>query len=281
MWASRVLPDIWNRFSLDGPRFTAIAAKYLRRLIGARELIYDEVRHCLWLVGAAPGDIRTSPVLAERMAAVRAFRENSTEAKTKEDANRPSEFQEVRQPDVDYLAVPLHTSEDRDYAPIARFTRDVITNNAVSTVGDPSLTTFGLLQSRIFNVWGKAVSGRIKSDPRISGGITYNNFPFPTPNSKGRETIEKTAEEVLAARDAHLSSSLADLYDRNSMPADLRAAHTKLDRAILKAYELTNNASDEQILTKLFGDYASLTRGLLDSEPLRRTKKARRANPAS
>ena len=193
-WASRVLPDIWNRFSIDGPRFTAIAAKYLRRLIGARELIYDEVRYCLWLVGAAPGDIRTSPVLAERVAAVRAFRENSTKAKTKEDANRPSEFQEVRQPDVDYLAVPLHTSEDRDYVPIARFTRDVITNNAVSTVGDPSLTTFGLLQSRIFNVWSKAVSGRIKSDPRISGGITYNNFPFRTPNSKGRETIEKTAD---------------------------------------------------------------------------------------
>ena len=96
-WASRVLLDIWNRFSIDGPRFTAIAAKYLRRLIGARELIYDEVRYCLWLVVAAPGDIRTSPVLAERVAAVRAFRENSTKAKTEEDANRPSEFQEVRQ----------------------------------------------------------------------------------------------------------------------------------------------------------------------------------------
>lgn len=248
------------------------AAKYLRRIVGAKELIHNSKRYCLWLVGANPSDLRTSPVLSARISAVRELREASPRKATQVLANRPSEFGEIRQPKTDYIVVPLHTSEDREYVPIARMTADIITNNAVAVVADATLTTFGLLTSKPFNAWNKAVSGRIKNDTRISNTITYNNFPFPDLTDKQRATIDSAAQAVLDARDSYPENSLADLYNRNGMPSDLRKAHSTLDKAVLAAFGLKAAASDERILEKLFTLYAELTRGLLDLEPDRPRK---------
>lgn len=246
------------------------AGKYLRRLVGARELIHDEKRYCLWLVGANPADLRTSPTLVSRLRSVRELREASPKKMTQRDADRPGEFQEIRQPSTDFIAVPLHTSEDREYVPIARFSPDVITNNAVAIVADANLTTFAVLNSRLFNVWNKAVSGRIKNDTRISNTITYNNFPFPSLSADETKEVEELAQGVLDVRASYPENSLADLYDRNGMPSDLRKAHQALDKAMLKVVGLKANASDEQILENLFTRYSDLTRGLLDAEPARR-----------
>jgi hypothetical protein len=89
----------------------ATAAKYLRRLVGARELIHNEIRFCLWLVDANPTDLRTSPTLSARIKGVRALREASPKKTTQRDAERPTEFQEIRQPSTDYIAVPKVSSE--------------------------------------------------------------------------------------------------------------------------------------------------------------------------
>jgi hypothetical protein len=234
----------------------AIAAKYLRRLIGARELIHNDMRYCLWLQGADPADIKNSKVLSARVAAVRQMRLESTKAKTREDASRAQEFQEIRQPKSNYLAVPLHSSEDRKYVPIAMMTPDVIANNALAVVGNATVETFGFLTSRPFNVWNKAVSGRIKSDMRISNTITYNNFPFPEMNDAQRNKLSTSAQTVLDAREKFPNNSLADLYESTSMPPELAKAHAKLDADVLSAYGLTSDATDAEILGVLFEMYA-------------------------
>ena len=233
-----------------------IAAKYLQRIIGARELIHNVERYCLWLVDADPADLRASKELARRLAAVKAMREASTDAQTKKDAIKPQEFQKIRQPKTAYLAVPLHSSEDRQYVPMAWFEAEVITNNAVSVVGGADVSLFGFLQSRPFNVWNKTVSGRLESRVRISNTITYNNFPFPDVSDSLHEKIITSAQSVLDARMKFPDNSLADLYESASMPPELARAHSKLDADVLSAYGLKADATDAEILEVLFTMYA-------------------------
>ena len=252
-----------------------IASKYLRRLIGAQELIHNDIRWCLWLRGAEPSDIRNSIELAARVDAVRKLREASPKKTTQRDAERPSEFQEIRQPTSDYLAIPRVSSEERDYVPIARFGVDIITNDSVFIIADASLTTFGVLNSRPFNVWNKAVSGRLESRTRISNTITYNNFPFPDLLDVKKKDLEKAAQGILDARKAHPTQSLASLYDKNSMPTELRVAHKVLDKEVLLALGLKPDASDEAILEKLFDLYTQATADLFTPlhPPTRKKKK--------
>lgn len=236
----------------------SIAAKYLRRILGAQELIHGIERWCLWLVDATPAEIRQSSVLSERVAAVRNFRMASKKADTVKSADRPNEFQQIRQPRTTYIAVPRITSENREYVPIARLESDVILNDKVSFIADGSLVTFGVLCSRPFNVWNKAVSGRTRNDTLISNTITYNNFPFPDLNAKQTQAVEDAAEHVLTARAEFPHDSLADLYDAVAMPAPLRRAHKNLDQVVLAAFGLPDNATDEDILRVLFENYELL-----------------------
>ena len=203
------------------------------------------------------------------------MREASPKKTTQRDAERPSEFQEIRQPTSDYLAIPRVSSEERDYVPIARFGVDIITNDSVFIIADASLTTFGVLNSRPFNVWNKAVSGRLESRTRISNTITYNNFPFPDLLDVKKKDLEKAAQGILDARKAHPTQSLASLYDKNSMPTELRVAHKVLDKEVLLALGLKPDASDEAILEKLFDLYTQATADLFTPlhPPTRKKKK--------
>ncbi len=247
-----------------------IAAKYLRKLVGAEELINDADRYCLWMQGADPNDLRTSPELSKRVEAVRELRQASKRDATKRLAGRPAEFGEIRQPTSDYIAVPRVSSENRDYVPMAVLPPEVIANDALLVVPMKTVATFGFLQSRVFAVWNKAVSGRLESRTRISATITYNNFIAPTLDDEQRALIEGGAEGVLIARSSFAYNSLADLYGQASMPPALRRAHEVLDAAVLRAFGLPSGASDEEILALLFERYMEATQGVLYSAPKRR-----------
>jgi hypothetical protein len=232
-----------------------IASKYLHRLIGAHELIHNEVRFCLWLVSCTPEELRKSKELSSRVKEVRKLREASPKKATQKDANRSWEFQEIRQPLQDYLAVPSHSSELRAYVPIARFSPDVICNNALLIINDASLATFAFLSSSAFNLWNKAVSGRLESRTRISGNITYNNFPFPTLEIQEKEKLESAAQDILNARLIFPEASLADLYDDSTMPKVLRDAHKAVDVLVMTLFGVNKNASSEDLLAHLFAEY--------------------------
>ena len=239
-----------------------VASKYLRRLIGGRELLHNVERYCLWLTEAEPADIRNSPELSKRVKAVRETREASKRAATRKLATIPTEFGENRQPSEPYLAIPLITSENRDYIACEPQPSSVISNNKIGIVVDRKHRVFGFLSSRVFTVWNKAVSGRLKSDLNISITTTYNNFPFPETSVEQDKEIEQSANEVLRVREKFPNSTLADLYDPTTMPGELRKAHQRLDRAVFAAYGVKASASDEVILAELFQRYENLT-GLL------------------
>ncbi|MBR6340137.1 MAG: methylase [Alloprevotella sp.] len=107
--------------------------------------------------------------------------------------------------------------------------------------------------------WMRAVCGRLKSDFRYSKDVVYNNFPWPHRSAGAPANIASTAQAILDARALYPDSSLADLYDELTMPPELRRAHAANDRAVLAAYGLPPNATDDEILTHLFTMYNELT----------------------
>jgi hypothetical protein len=251
------LSDIKDEDVVKIYKSDSVAAQYLRKLIGGQELIHSKVRHCLWLVDATPAEINNSQVLRERVSEVKALRSASKRAATQKLASTPSLFGEIRQPKSEYLAVPLITSENRDYLTVAVMPADVIANNKIGIISLGTLTEFAFLSSRVFTVWNKTVSGRLKSDLNVSITITYNNFPFPEASDADKQKLAALSQNVLAARSSHPKSSLADLYGASSMPSGLSKAHQQLDAFVLGLYELSQNATDSVVLARLFDLYQS------------------------
>jgi len=247
---SNISPDEAERIRREDP----VAAKYLRRLAGAEEVINGQERWCLWLVDATREDMRTSQELSRRIAGVKAMREASSDAQTRKDAAKPHLFQENRQPSSAYLAVPSVSSEARRYVPMARLTPDVIASNLGFCIADATPYTFGILQSSVFNTWIATVSGRLEKSFRISNTITYNNFPFPAPTPTQRETISAAAQAVITARDDCAPDTLAQMYNPGDehLYKELFAVHEVLDVAVLSAYGLPHNATSEMIMAELF-----------------------------
>ncbi|GGE19148.1 hypothetical protein GCM10011529_27090 [Polymorphobacter glacialis] len=142
---------------------------------------------------------------------------------------------------------------------------------------------FGLLTNRMHMAWLSHIGGRLKSDYRYSIGLVYNTFPWPTATDTQRDRISALAEAVLTARTNHPTSSLAQLYDPLTMPADLRAAHTALDRAVDRLYRAEPFTSDRDRVEHLFTRYAALVDPLATTGARANTRIARaraKATPA-
>jgi hypothetical protein len=253
--------DGGNLSKIDAPEAARIqsedpiAAKYLRKLIGGEELINGIERYCLWLEEMPPQDLRNSAVLRQRVEGTRAMRAGSKREATRKNSITPHLFQERRQPSTTYLAVPQNSSSNRRYLPIAFMSPGVIANNKILTVSNADEYTFGVLNSRPFQVWNESISGRLKSDFQLSIEITYNNFPWPDRSSDVDAGVSAAAQRVLAAREAHPSATLADLYDPLAMPPDLITAHKNLDTTVLAAYNLKSIVTDSEILATLLSRY--------------------------
>ena len=236
------------------------AQKYIRKIYGATEYINNIDRYCLWLVGAAPSDLKKLPLVMDRIEQVRQFRLASTKKATQESADTPTLFQEVRQPDSDYIIVPRHSSQSRRYIPFGFVSPDIIVNDAVLIIPDANLYHFGVLTSNVHMAWMRTVCGRLKSDYRYSKDIVYNNFPWPDATDEQKVVIEKLAQAVLDARALFADSSLADLYDPLTMPPEVLKAHRSLDRAVMMLYGFTpqNTPSEAVCVAKLMERYQML-----------------------
>ena len=213
-----------------------ISQKWIHLYIGAEEFINNKKRYCLWLVDAAPNELRSCKEVLRRVETVRTFRANSKAAATRKFAETPTLFCQIAQPDTDYIIIPGVSSEKRRYVPIGFMDKDTIASNLVQIIPDATLYHFGVLTSNVHMAWMRAVCGRLKSDYRYSKDIVYNNFPWPTPTDEQRAKIEETAQAILDARALYPDSSLADLYDETTMPPELRKAHQQNDKAVMRAY---------------------------------------------
>jgi len=212
------------------------AERFLRPFMMGKDFIDRKPRYCLWLVGANPADIKKCPHVLKRIEAVREFRLASKKPATQKKAETPMLFDEVRECKTSYIALPKVSSEQRRYIPMDYLDASIIPGDMLFMIPDADLYLFGVLTSNVHMAWMRAVCGRMKSDYRYSNSVTYNNFPWPSPNEKQRTTIEKTAQGILNARNIYPTASLADLYSESLMPPELRKAHQANDRAVMSAY---------------------------------------------
>ena len=257
------LSDISIEEAEEIKRTDPIAAKYLRELIGAEELLNKrESRFCLWLIDASPNDLKNSKVLKGRVAKVLEERLKATSSKGAA-ANRPSLFETITQPEQNYFAVPSVSSEKRNYIPIAILTKDKILNNALFSISSVDLSLFALLQSRPFTVWVQNVSSRLESRYQISSTSVYNTFPFPILSGAQCSELTNLAEEILSIRNKYREINLGDLYDPVLMPLDLQKIHSKMDSAVLKIFGIEKDATDMYILRVLFQLYSQLSEATL------------------
>ena len=254
-------PDEIQKLSLRGDE-----SEIVRPLIGAREYLHDEHRWCLWMTDISPSVLRNNRELKSRISAVRAFRENSKKPATQQAAERPHLFMEIRQPTKSYIVIPMHTSENRQWVPFGFFDANNIVHNSCTCIPEGTRFEFGVISSTLHMEWLRHVGGRIKSDYRYSNQLVYNTFPWPEASDTQRVEIEKLAQAVLDARDEYPDSSLADLYDPDTMPPDLRRAHKALDKAVDRLYRKKPFESDRERVEHLFGLYEKLVNPLSDAD---------------
>ncbi|MDO8604053.1 MAG: N-6 DNA methylase [bacterium] len=237
------------------------SAEYFREYIGSEELINSRKRYCLWLVGVEPSKLRMMPMVLERIEKTKNHRLESSREATQKLASTPAIFAERRQPEENFLFFPLISSESRDVIPIGFMHKNVVINNkGASVVSDNLLYIFGILSSLMHMTWVNRVCGRLKSDYNYSINIVYNNFPWPENIlDEQKKKVEESAQGVLDARAQFPHSSLADLYDPNTMPPELVKAHTDLDRAVDACYnkKFPTKESRIEFLFELYKKYTS------------------------
>lgn len=237
-----------------------VAAKYVRPFRMGKELINGIERWCLWLVDAEPGELRQSQFLRTRVQACRKYRENApASGDAYKNRETPWMFRDNHQPDTRYLAIPAFFSGRRDFATCDWYSPDVIAGNKVYTCIDSDGFNFAIIESSMFMAWQKAIGGRLKSDPGFSNTVVWNTLPLPKLDDGMRQAVIDAGRGVLDARANHPGQSLADLYDPDVMPVDLRKAHRQLDAVVDKAFGAKRPCgSNDERLRILFNNYVHM-----------------------
>ncbi|MPS79717.1 MAG: class I SAM-dependent DNA methyltransferase [Achromobacter sp.] len=236
--------------------------KFTRRIYGAAEFIRGQDLFCLWINDDEVKVAEAIPAIKTRIDAVRAMRLESTKAATVESATAAHRFGEVRQQaDETVIIVPIHTSENREYLPVGLFPPGTTVTNAVLALYDAPVWNIALLASRLHLVWIATICGKIKTDFRYSNTMGWNTFPVPKFTEQDVIDLTRCAVDILLAREVHFPATIADLYDPDAMPENLRRAHARNDEVLERIYIGRRFRNDTERLEKLFDLYTKMSAG--------------------
>jgi hypothetical protein len=233
--------------------------EFIYRYLGAADAIQGKLRFCLWIPEARKIAATQIAPIAERINAVREFRIKSSKELTREGVNSAHAFQQVRQRGSEVVTlIPMHSSASRAFLPIGLYPEKTIVSNGAFSLYDAPLWNFAILSSRLHLVWIAAVCGKIKTDYRYSCTLGWNTFPVPPLTEKNKADLTRCAEDILLAREAHFPASIADLYEPDAMPEDLRHAHDRNDEVLERIYIGRRFKNDSERLEKLFDLYTKM-----------------------
>ena len=259
------LPADDNNLTLyDGEKESIIseyplANKFIKNFVGAQELINGERRYCIWINDADSEEAIKIPPFIERFERVKKMRLGSKKEVTRRIASIPYKFAEDRYRNDEALVIPVVSSERREYIPMGFVPEGTVVYYSAFAIYNATAIDFGIVTSRIHMLWTKTTSGKLESRIRYSAQLCYNTFPFPKISAEKKQEIESAAEEVLITREYYPEKTLAELYDPDKMPQDLREAHAKLDDIVESCYPGYPFASDEARLECLFKLYEKMT----------------------
>ena len=257
------------------------SAQFFRKYIGGDEYINGFHRWVLYLRDIKPSELKRLPKISERVAQVRAYRKRRERPSTIRMAEFPTLVGVDERLDADYLVIPNTSSERRDYIPIGWLDYRIIANQKLRILPNATLLEFALLTSAMHMAWMRAITGRMKSDYMYSVGVVYNTFPLPVgllSNTASLRKLEPLAQAVLDGRAAHPNATLADLYDPDHMPPNLRRAHQALDHAVDRLYRRSGFALERERVDHLFTLYEKMRAPLeADTKPKRRRRASKRS----
>ena len=251
------------------------ATPFLRPFVGAREYLQGGERWILALHDAAPDVLARLPRVRERIAAVRAYRQASKSAPTVKLAETPTLYHVNVVPTAPFLIVPKVSSDRREYVPIGWLEPPTIPSDLVFVLQKTTLADFALLTSAMHMAWMRQIGGRLESRYRYSIGLVYNTFPMP-PQGTDLSKLESLTQAVLDARAVHPSATLAELYDPDLMPPNLRRAHQALDRAVDRLYRPGGFDSERKRVEHLFMLYEKMRAPLEAAKQAKPRRRARR-----
>ena len=238
-----------------------VAQKFTKRFLGAQEFIRGQERYCLWIDDADRSDAEAIPEIRRRIEAVAKMRSSSKAAETRPAASFPHRFRQIQSVAKRYsLVVARVSSESRPYLPIGLENANVIIGDRNFALYDAPLWNLALVASRLHWVWIGAVCVRLEMRFSYSNTLGWNTFPVPTLTEKNKADLTRCAEEILLVREAHFPATIADLYDPEAMPTDLRAAHDRNDEVLERIYIGRRFRNDTERLEKLFELYTKMAK---------------------
>lgn len=237
------------------------AAHMVRRYLGSDDLIKGLQRSCIWIEDEDVAAANAIPELRDRFERVRDMRSKSTLKSTRDYAEYPYRFVYLAgKATKQTLAIGAVSSELRGFLPCDLFSPEVVVNNAAFAIYDSPMWCLSMAASKLHFVWSIAVCGKLETRIRYSNTLGWNTFPVPKLTEKNKEDLTRCAEDILLARESHFPATIADLYDPDKMPADLRAAHDRNDETLERIYIGRRFRNDTERLEKLFELYTRMTK---------------------
>ncbi|BAP88215.1 type II restriction enzyme, methylase subunit YeeA [Burkholderiales bacterium GJ-E10] len=234
--------------------------RFVRKIYGAAEYVRGLNRYCLWIADADAASANREPTVETRLAQVKRFRSESKRPATRGLADHPHRFGWIAQTGDEVVTIlPRILSERREYITVGQEPPGTLTTDQAYALLDAPLWNMALIASRLHLVWIATVCGKLKTDLRYSNTLGWNTFPVPPLTDKNRADLTHCAEDILLAREHHFPATIADLYDPENMPADLRAAHDRNDEVLERIYIGRRFKNDTERLEKLFDLYTKMT----------------------
>jgi hypothetical protein len=234
-------------------------SRFIRRIYGSAEFIRGLERYCLWIEDQHLEEAMRIEPIRERVEGVRAMRLASRDKSANEMAKRAHQMREMNIGNTQTVAMPCVSSENRSYLPVGLLDDKSTVTNLAFALYDAPLWNMALIASRIHLVWIGTVCGKLKTDFRYSNTLGWNTFPVPKLTEKNKADLTRCAEDILLAREAHFPATIADLYNPETMPQNLRDAHARNDETLERIYIGRKFKNDTERLEKLFELYTKMT----------------------
>jgi hypothetical protein len=234
-------------------------ARYIRPVAGSHDYINGTYRYCLWIREADLKDAEKIHFIAERIEKNKINRLSSTDLSARNLANRAHQFRDLNESERWSFIVPRHSSENRPFLPVGILQHSFIVNDSAFAIYDAPLWNVALIASKLHLIWIGTVCGKLETRYRYSNTLGWNTFPVPTLTEQNKADLTRCAEDILLAREAHFPATIADLYDPEAMPANLREAHELNDETLERIYIGRRFKNDTERLEKLFELYTQMS----------------------
>jgi len=232
--------------------------RFIRRIYGSQDFINGGVRYCLWIEDEHLLEARSIASISDRIEAVRKVRLKSPDKGANALAKRAHQLKLMRIGAFRTIVVPSVSSERRPYLPVGIVDGQTTLTNLAFGLYDAPIWNMALVASRLHLVWIATVCGKLKTDFRYSNTLGWNTFPVPTLSDQNKIDLTRCAEDILLVREAHFPKTIADLYDPDDMPNDLRHAHERNDEVLERIYIGRRFKNDTERLEKLFDLYTKM-----------------------